>query len=150
MPQTTRVRGFKVTVSKAMLTANWITSCCEGKVYSGLQYLGHGNKIYHFVTQDKRYLKLAWRLSKIVHSKWKRHCSSTQLQSMRNTEVPKWNCCNKNYTEYISVFSTTILSDTEFYIFFFINHKFSCKQDICITSWSYPYIYFSSYRQTIR
>lgn len=36
-----------------MLTANWITSCCEGKVYSGLQYLGHGNKIYHFVTKDK-------------------------------------------------------------------------------------------------
>lgn len=36
-----------------MLTANWITSCCEGKVYSGLQYLGHGNKTYHFVKKIK-------------------------------------------------------------------------------------------------
>lgn len=40
--------------------------------------------------------------------------------SLRNTEVPKWNCCNKNYTEYISVFSTTILWH---WILHFLLHK---------------------------
>lgn len=46
VPQTIRARGFRVTASKAVLMANWIASCWDGKVYSGLQYLWQGNGSY--------------------------------------------------------------------------------------------------------
>lgn len=36
-PHTTSVRGLSVTNSNAVLAAKLMTSCCLGKVYSGLQ-----------------------------------------------------------------------------------------------------------------
>lgn len=148
MPQTTRVRGFKVTVSKAMLTANWITSCWAGKVYSGLQYLGKGNKIYHFVTKD------IWNCHKgpqnSTYSGSEKDITllynTTLLETLRCPEIVATKITLSMYHWFLYMYS---LSGTEFYIFFFINTKCSCKLDISVTSWLYPYIYFLSYTQTI-
>ena len=144
MPQTTRVRGFKVTVSKAVLTANWITSCWAGKVYSGLQYLGHGNKIYHFVIQGSRHLNLPSRPSKlhahnnkVMEKILSLYIISVYLQSIcqKLLRCPDETVATK-FTLSVSVFSLQLLTSLTLRLnsafFFSINTKCFFKLDICI------------------